>query len=154
MRTEYHDSALVRADGPFMGNLVKAEGALCPDGKRRNAFPTYDGLADTFFSIPAFVYVRRTRVYGYVTTSTMSGSSVETDDDPTTVRFVPYAYRKNHRLVERPEGRCPDDGTCHHLCESSCYRVFCCGPLSGVFPGDEWPADVVAANPDTGRWVA
>lgn len=34
---------------------------------------------------------------------------------------------------------CPDGGTCHHKCLVSCYRVECCGPLSGVFENDEWP---------------
>jgi len=35
--------------------------------------------------------------------------------------------------------RCPDGGACHHSCTDKCYRVECCGPLSGVFPNDEWP---------------
>lgn len=41
--------------------------------------------------------------------------------------------------------RCPDDGRCHHSCTSDdyCFRVRTCGPLSGVFPNDEWPDDVV-----------
>ena len=109
-RTELHESALIRTDPPFGGDLVRAEGALCPDGKRRNAHASYDGVADTFFSIPAFVYVGRTRVYGYVTVSTMSGSSVPTEDDPETVRFRPYLYRKNHHLVE-PPADCSGVGT-------------------------------------------
>lgn len=42
------------------------------------------------------------------------------------------------------EGRCPDGGTCHHQCAARalCFRVTECGPLSGVYPGDRWPADV------------
>lgn len=49
-------------------------------------------------------------------------------------------------------GRCPDGGSCHHLCPSvgECFRVDCCGPLSGVYPGDRWPADVLAAHVRTG----
>ena len=42
-------------------------------------------------------------------------------------------------------GKCPDGGTCHSVgdeCASSCYRVSCCEPLSGVFPGDVWPENV------------
>jgi hypothetical protein len=35
--------------------------------------------------------------------------------------------------------RCPDDGTCHHECVDTCFRVQCCVPLSGVYPNDEWP---------------
>jgi hypothetical protein len=38
---------------------------------------------------------------------------------------------------------CPDGGTCHHSCtRPTCFRVEHCGPLSGVFPGDEWPEGV------------
>lgn len=37
---------------------------------------------------------------------------------------------------------CPDDGTCHHECEFYCWRVRYCEPLSGVFPGDQWPDTV------------
>lgn len=42
---------------------------------------------------------------------------------------------------------CPDDGTCHHSCPSAaaCFRVACCGPLSGVFPGNRWPEAMPAA---------
>lgn len=43
--------------------------------------------------------------------------------------------------------RCPDGGACHHACARTCWRVSTCGPLSGVFPDDTWPPDVVAANP-------
>lgn len=40
-------------------------------------------------------------------------------------------------------GRCPDGGHCHSVdpCEpGACYRVKVAGPLSGVHPGDRWPA--------------
>lgn len=41
---------------------------------------------------------------------------------------------------------CPDGGTCHHECGTgTCFRVACCGPLSGRYPDDAWPADVRAA---------
>lgn len=41
------------------------------------------------------------------------------------------------------EHRCPDDGRCHHACPpGACFRVHSAGPLSGVFPGDVWPASV------------
>lgn len=42
---------------------------------------------------------------------------------------------------------CPDGGRCHHACTESCYRVAHAGPLSGVFPGDEWPIEI------TTRWA-
>lgn len=63
---------------------------------------------------------------------------------------------------------CPDGGTCHHACPSAaaCFRVAWCGPLTGTYPGDDWPAgwpgsargardghmtaeDVIAASADT-----
>lgn len=98
--TQYLDSSLTRQDGPFAGEMLYAKGALCPDGKRRNAWPSGDGVADTFFSIPAFVYVGSTRVYGYVTIETEDGFTVESMRDKHTVKFLPYKYRKNHDLVE------------------------------------------------------
>lgn len=50
----------------------------------------------------------------------------------------------SRRAELKPERKwCPDDGTCHHNCEvypgRSCWRVHNAGPLSGVFPDDEWP---------------
>lgn len=45
-------------------------------------------------------------------------------------------------------GQCPDDGTCHHDCtdREGCFRVRSCGPLSGVYPNDEWPTDIRRQN--------
>lgn len=47
------------------------------------------------------------------------------------------------RKPSRP--KCPDGGTCHHDCPTagSCFRVLACEPLSGVYPGDKWPKDVI-----------
>lgn len=49
-----------------------------------------------------------------------------------------------------PKMQCPDGGTCHHQCgipafHGRCFRVESCGPLSGVYPNDDWP--VPAPNP-------
>lgn len=41
---------------------------------------------------------------------------------------------------------CPDGGTCHHECERACFRVKSAAPLSGVFPGNRWPAEIVAKH--------
>ncbi len=134
---EYHESRLIVTDGPFGGALVRAVGALCPDGVRRTAYPSGDGWPDTFFSVPARVTVRvvlerplyqrerwrptrpsehprvghrdgRTGLYtadvgrrtvaGYITVETVQGYTTETDDDPATVKFVPYTYRTNGHL--------------------------------------------------------
>jgi hypothetical protein len=43
---------------------------------------------------------------------------------------------------------CPDDGACHHRCGAVCWRVLMCGPLSGKFPDDRWPPEILAANAD------
>lgn len=68
--------------------------ALCPDGKTR-ACSRIATTADTFFSVPASVTFRGKTIAGYVSTETVSGSSVETADDPAVIRFRPYLYRKN-----------------------------------------------------------
>ena len=102
-RRVYYGSITYTTSGPFGGDLVIAFGVLCTDGKRRIAYPSGRGIADTFFSIPAFVYARtgepgdrRTvRVYGYVTHETMKGFTTETEGDPTTVKFFAYTYRKH-----------------------------------------------------------
>lgn len=44
--------------------------------------------------------------------------------------------------------RCPDTATCGHQCEDRCWRVGACGPLSGAFPGDRWPRDVLLEHTD------
>ena len=42
---------------------------------------------------------------------------------------------------------CPDEGACHHFCEAGpCFRVLACGPLSGVFPDNRWPQEIVSAE--------
>lgn len=99
--THYHESSLTR-DYPW-GALVRADGALCPDGVRRVAYPSTDGVADTFFSVPARVRITRDgaryTIAGYVTVETMSGYGTGTPDDPATVKFCPYLYRQNGHLL-------------------------------------------------------
>lgn len=54
----------------------------------------------------------------------------------------------------QPSRRCPDDGTCHHQCTEDgrgCFRTRMCGPLSGVYPDDTWPAEVLVAEQDGQR---
>jgi hypothetical protein len=54
-------------------------------------------------------------------------------------------------MGEGRAGRCPDGGYCHgdsftagsEPCAGVCYRVRVASPLSGVFPGDRWPAHLV-----------
>jgi hypothetical protein len=59
------------------------------------------------------------------------------------------AWQEKARKIGGP---CPDGGACHHGCVEQkdwpCYRVLTCGPLSGVMPGDRWPAAVVQHNND------
>lgn len=62
--------------------------ARCEDGKVRTFHQTAE--ADTFFSVPGFVYAAHRRVYGFLT-----GSDIDETD-----RFIAYRYRKNHELVK------------------------------------------------------
>lgn len=78
--------------------------ALCSDGKVRT-LKRIAQTADTFFSVPAAVEVRhdgkRYTVSGYVTYDTLAGYSTETDDDPTTIKFIAYTYGKNGDKLPR-----------------------------------------------------
>lgn len=51
------------------------------------------------------------------------------------------AFQNEFAATQEAKG-CPDGGTCHHTCERVCFRVDGCGPLSGVYPDDQWPDDV------------
>jgi len=53
-------------------------------------------------------------------------------------------------MTDDDDAHCPDGGTCHHICETGrCWRVAAhCGPLSGVYPGDEWPKRVLREHSD------
>lgn len=69
------------------------------------------------------------------------------------------------RMYVATAGQCPDGGTCHHGCWERrplgpgfvdqrgrpCFRVLTCGPLSGKFPGDYWPPEVLAAEREADR---
>ena len=50
-------------------------------------------------------------------------------------------YVEKIKSFTRPQ-ECPDGGKCNHKCEDRCWRVDNAGPLSGVFPNDDWPAEV------------
>jgi hypothetical protein len=56
-----------------------------------------------------------------------------------------YALARLKQLSESEQRRCPDGGTCHHNghndCATTCWRTQHAGPLSGVYPGDRWPAE-------------
>ncbi len=76
--------------------------ALCSDGKVRT-LKRISTTADTFFSVPASVEVRREgkryTVSGYITSETLAGMSTEVDGDPTVVKFIAYSYGKNGDLL-------------------------------------------------------
>lgn len=76
--------------------------AYCTDGKVR-AIKRIASTADTFFSVPASVTVKGRTVAGYITVTTVDGSSIETPDNPAYVAFYAYKYRKNGALL-------PDNG--------------------------------------------
>lgn len=56
------------------------------------------------------------------------------------------AYAEEVRARTELPG-CPDGGTCHHACGTgACFRVLNAGPLSGVFPTDQWPMNVYSEH--------
>lgn len=58
----------------------------------------------------------------------------------------------NGRADTQAGGRtCPDGGACHHGCAYGCFRVETCEPLSGVFPDDQWPAEVLVLSQQSVR---
>ncbi len=71
--------------GPF-ASVAKVENCPCEDGVRRNAFATAE--PDTFFSIPACVYVGKKTVGGFLSS----------DDDGW--KFITYSYGKNAGLIK------------------------------------------------------
>lgn len=98
-KAEYADGTFaLHRDAPFGGEMIGGR-AMCPDGVLRNLHPTTDGVADTFFSVPMFVYCKGKRVYGYATVQTRAGYSTSRASDPFTLKFRAYTYRKHFRLV-------------------------------------------------------
>jgi hypothetical protein len=91
--------------GPFSLGFVGGR-AICSDGKVR-ALRFTDGIADTFFSIPARVNVGRRTVSGFVTTETAEGWSTETDGDPAVVKFIANQYGRNADALPRGAWKSP-----------------------------------------------
>jgi hypothetical protein len=67
--------------------LAKVENCPCEDGKRRNAFAT--AYPDTFFSVPACVYVGKKTVAGFLAS----------DEDG--YRFIVVETGKNAALIKK-----------------------------------------------------
>lgn len=84
-RREYDKGTSVTVTMPW-GCFVKGK-AVCPDGKVRSVRLAI--TADTFFSIPASVVVKKKRVSGFVTFAEDHG------DNTRWVEFVPYSKGKN-----------------------------------------------------------
>jgi hypothetical protein len=87
----YRDGSIgYRTPGPF-GTWARWASVLCEDGKRRAVYAT--NYADTFFSIPARVTVRkngkRYTVAGYVSFDSETECPV----------FRAYTYRKNGAIL-------------------------------------------------------
>ncbi len=64
------------------------------------------------------------------------GLDLTPDDDPAVDVVTPEV---DELLAET----CPDGATCHLDCGDECWRVEHTAPLSGVFPDDRWPDDVL-----------
>lgn len=88
---------VTRSAFPF-ASLAKVTNAICEDGKQRNAFVTAE--PDTFFSVPARVYVKGKTVSGFLSRETIQGFSTETPDDPAVWKFTAYSYGKNGHLLK------------------------------------------------------
>lgn len=66
--------------------------------------------------------------------------AVDTETQTCTLNSVGRTLLVRYTLPRR----CPDQGRCHHECGTgACFRVGSCGPLSGVFPDNRWPAEIV-----------
>lgn len=76
-----------RTDDPY-ATLSKVENCPCEDGERRNAFPT--AYPDTFFSIPACVYVGKKTVSGFLAFGEEG------------YRFIVVRGRTNSALIKEP----------------------------------------------------
>lgn len=88
------------ADGPFMGNMVRAR-AMCIDGVVRAVRPSFDGIADSFFSIPATCTIKGKAVSGFITFATeRSGLSTEIEGDMTQVEFHANLGRANSYVID------------------------------------------------------
>jgi len=88
MKREYAQGTSLVTSGPW--DDYTAATALCPDGKVRKV-KRIATTGDTYFSIPASVTVKGKTIAGFLMV----------DGDPTTVRFVPYTYRKNHNMFAK-----------------------------------------------------
>lgn len=80
--------------------------ALCSDGKTRTARVRsyWDGRSwsfhcDTFFSTPAWVWVKDRKVRGYVTVESRDGYQTATEEDPAVLKFFSYKYLKNGAML-------------------------------------------------------
>jgi hypothetical protein len=72
------------------------------------------------------------------------------DTDPEyRARIARLIAEADAQLAGQADGRCPDGATCHHGCSRGCFRVRYAGPLTGVYPGDDWPDEIKAAHPET-----
>ena len=97
-KTEYARGTYITRRYPWGINV--AARVECPDGIVRQCSRIAE-TADTFFSTPAAVKAYGKTVAGYITVETISGLSTATVSDPAIVRFVPYAYRKNHAVFSK-----------------------------------------------------
>lgn len=95
-RRDYADGTYLTVRMPW--SMFTGGAAQCADGTVRR-LKRIATTADTFFSIPASVVAHGRTVSGYVTVETSAGSSVETEEDPSVVRFYAYRYGKNHDAI-------------------------------------------------------
>jgi len=85
-RDDPNGSRVYYTDGPF-SSIAKIERCLCEDGIHRTAQATAE--PDTFFTIPACVYIQSKTVAGFVT---------HTEDG---WKFITDTQRKNASLIKK-----------------------------------------------------
>lgn len=58
-------------------------------------------------------------------------------------RVIEGLAAAGYQIVPTAAPGCPDGGACHHECDGGpCWRVANAGPLSGVYPDDQWPSQL------------
>ena len=94
----YADGTWLATQGPWS---IYVDGmVLCPDGSKRRI--TRIREADVWFGFPATVRAHGKRVTGTVYVESRDGYETATTDDPPVVKFNPYRYGKNWRMVMTP----------------------------------------------------
>lgn len=98
MRTDYANGTFLETYDHYVGGYRRGR-AMCVDGVVRAVRFPKGGHATNHFSVDACCTINGKFVSGFVSTSTVSGSDVATDDDPGMVLFTAFDYARNGRII-------------------------------------------------------